>query len=195
MNGQRIERANRGDAIGSEGFHETRTPATLLASGGGRAEGRSGGGCSMGRTSGGMLQSRPRLPHPPNEEGRGRNGGSFAAERIGAIDKSMKPKFELQMRDARSFSRQYRKEHAHKLVSCNADSRSNIEDCERVRNTIQRVTNMIAFLFKIYIQFLPGISICIKNKFEPIPHRGSLQFFYVRDRMDPKVSHLQKQDM
>ena len=97
----------------------------------------------------------------------------------------MKPKFELQMRDAREFSCQCRKEHAHKITSCNADLLSKIEDCDRVRNIIHRVTNMIALLFNIRIQFLPGILIRIKKKIEPIPHPASRQFLYVRGLMDP----------
>ena len=50
------------------------------------------------------------------------------------------------------------------FVSCNAYLRSNIEDCDRIRNIIQRVKNMNALLFDIRILFLPGILIRIKKK-------------------------------
>ena len=108
-----------------------------------------------GKDVGRDVASPPSTPPPPDEEGASRGRVSFGAESIGAMDKSMKPKFELQMRDAREFSCQCRKEHAHKFVSCNADLRSNIDDCDGVRNIIQRVTKRIALLFNIRIQFLP----------------------------------------
>ena len=78
------------------------------------------------------------------------------------------------------------------FVSCNAYLRSNIEDCDHIRNIIQRVKNMNALLFDIRILFLPGILIRIKKKNETIPHPASRQFLYVRDRMDPREYHLQK---
>ena len=77
------------------------------------------------------------------------------------------------------------------FVSCNAYLRSNIEDCDHIRNIIQRVKNMNALLFDIRILFLPGILIRMKNKFEPIPHPALRQFLYVRGLMDPTLVHPQ----
>ena len=59
------------------------------------------------------------------------------------MGKGMQPKFDMQMRDARELSRQCKKEHAHNIVSCNADVLNKIEDCDRVHNAIQLVRDMM----------------------------------------------------
>ena len=93
----------------------------------------------------------PRLSSHPDEEGGGRLEGRFGAVEVGAMGKSMKPKFEIQMRH-------------HEVVACNAVLLSNITENVCVYNTIQRVKNMIVLPVNIRIYLLLGLLIRMKRK-------------------------------